>query len=322
MELGFALSSEEHPPNDLVRQAVRAEEEGFSFIGVSDHFHPWVRAQGHSPFVWAVLGAIAQATERIRVGTGVTCPTVRTHPGIVAQAAATVACMMPGRFFLGVGSGEALNEHVFGDRWPPAPVRLEMLEEAVQVIRLLWRGGSQDHYGKHYTVEDATIFTLPDQLPDIVVAASGEKAAALAGRVGDGLWGVSPDADALATFDREGGGGKPRYAQVTVCWAEDEAEARKTALEVWPNAGVKGQLSQDLPTPRHFESAARMLTEDDVAATVVCGPDVSRHVEVIRTYADAGYSHVYIHQVGPDQEGFFRFAREELRPALAGQGLL
>lgn len=321
VELGLALSSEEHPPSALVRQAVRAEETGFSFIGISDHFHPWVKAQGHSPFVWGVLGAIAQATERIPVGTGVTCPTVRLHPAIVAQAAATTACLMPGRFFLGVGSGEALNEHILGDRWPTAPERLEMLEEAVEVIRTLWQGGSQDHHGKHYTVENATIFDLPDTLPDIVVAGGGPKAASLAGRAGDGYWGTVPDREALDAFESDGGAGKPRYGQITVCWAEDEEQARKTAFQVWPNAAIKGQLSQDLPTPKHFEEAAGMVTEDDVAQTVVCGPDVSRHAAVVRKYADAGYTHLYVHQVGPDQDGFIRFWEQELRPALAEKGL-
>jgi coenzyme F420-dependent glucose-6-phosphate dehydrogenase len=322
IELGFSISSEEHPPTDCVRQAVRAEEAGFSFIGISDHFHPWVRTQGHSPFVWGVLGAIAQATERIRVGTGVTCPTVRIHPGIVAQAAATTGCLMPGRFFLGVGSGEALNEHIFGDRWPPAPIRLEMLEEAVGVIRRLWEGGSQDHQGRYYTIEDATIFDLPDPLPEIVVAGSGPAAATLAGRVGDGFWGTAPKPDALEVFEQAGGKGKPRYGQATVCWAEDEQQARKTAMEIWPNVGVPGQLSQDLPTPKHFEEAAQMVTEDDVAEKVVCGPDVDRHVELVERYAAAGYTHVYLHQVGPDQDGFFRFWEDELRPALRQRGVV
>ncbi|MDP9389234.1 MAG: TIGR03557 family F420-dependent LLM class oxidoreductase [Actinomycetota bacterium] len=321
-ELGYALSSEEHTPSDLVRYAARAEEVGFTFAGISDHFHPWVRAQGHSPFVWGVLGAIAQRTERLRLGTGVTCPTVRTHPAIVAQAAATAACLMPGRFFLGVGSGEALNEHVVAQRWPPAPVRLQMLEEAVEVIRTLWKGGSQDHAGRFYTVEDATIFDLPDPLPQIVVAASGPKAASLAARVGDGMWGTSPDPQTMDTFRREGGAGRPCYGQVTVCWADDEDQARKTAFEVWPNAAITGQLSQDLPTPQHFEQAAQMVTEQDVGEKLVCGPDVARHVELVKSYVDGGYTHVYIHQVGPDQEGFFRFWERELRPALASEGLI
>lgn len=322
VELGYALSSEEHSPLDLVRNAVRAEELGFSFAGISDHFHPWVRAQGHSAFVWGVIGAIAQATEDLRLGTGVTCPLVRIHPAVVAHAAATAACLMPGRFFLGVGTGEALNEHVVAERWPPAPVRLEMLEEAVQVIRTLWRGGSQDHAGRHYTVEDATIFDLPEEPTPIVIAGSGPKAAALAGRAGDGLWGTSPDPELIETFRREGGEGKPCYGQVTLCWADDEAAARKTAFEIWPNAAVKGQLSQDLPTPKHFEMAASMVREEDVAEAVVCGPEVAPYVEKVRQYVDSGYTHVYLHQVGPDQEGFFRFWQRELQPALAGEGLI
>lgn len=322
IEIGYALSSEEHTPADLVRHAVRAEEAGFGFAGISDHFHPWVKAQGHSPFVWGVIGAIAEATERLRLGTGVTCPTVRMHPAIVAQAAATAACLMPGRFFLGLGSGEALNEHILGDRWPPAPTRLQMLEEAILVIRTLWKGGSQDHQGRHYTVENATIFDLPEVLPEIIVAAGGTSAAKLAGRAGDGFWGTTADREIIETFDDAGGAGKPRYGQVTLCWAETEEEARKTVFQVWPNAGITGQLSQDLPTPKHFEDAAEMIHEDDLAEKVVCGPDLARHADLVRSYADAGYSHVYIHQVGPDQKGFFRFWENELRPALVDEQVI
>src|SRR4051794_13919971 len=192
-ELGFALSSEDHAPNDLVRQAALAEQAGFTFCLISDHYHPWITKQGHAPFVWSTLGGIAQATSTIRVGTGVTCPLIRIHPAIVAQAAATVGCMMPGRFFLGVGSGENLNEHVLGDRWPLPDERLEMLEEAVQVIRLLWQGGEQTHRGKHYTVDHARIYDLPDELPGVFVAAAQPNAAELAGRIGDGLISTSPD---------------------------------------------------------------------------------------------------------------------------------
>ena len=322
LEIGYGLSSEEHDPAALVRNAARAEEAGFSFASISDHFHPWIREQGHSPFVWGVVGAIAQATQHLSLGTGVTCPTVRTHPAVIAHAAATAACLMPGRFFLGVGTGEALNEHVLGDRWPPAPIRLAMLEEAVEVIRLLWEGGSKDHHGEHYTVEDATIFDLPDQRPPIVVAAAGERAATVAARIGDGMWSVGPNQRATATFDREGGAGRPRYAQMVMCWADDEEEARRTAHRAWPNAAVAGQLTQDLPTPEHFEQAVAMVTEDDVASKVPCGPDVARHVEQVQTFADAGFTHVYLQQVGPDQEGFFRFWGQELRDALAEKGLV
>ena len=315
-EIGYALSSEEHPPMNLVRFARRAEETGFTHALVSDHFHPWVDAQGQSPFVWATLGAIAQGTERLRLGTGVTCPTIRTHPAIIAQAAATIGAMMPGRFFLGVGTGENLNEHVTGARWPSGGERLEMLAEAIDVIRLLWQGGQQTHRGKHYTVEDARIYTLPDELPPIVVAAAKPAAAELAAQ-NDGFVGVSPEAELVQRFEEAGGAGKPRYGQVTICWAEDAEEAKQTAHRVWPNAAVKGELSQELPNPEHFEQASQMVTPDDVAESVVCGPDPEPVFAQIDAYAEAGYDHVYIHQVGRDQEGFFRFAEREILPRYA-----
>jgi G6PDH family F420-dependent oxidoreductase len=314
VEIGYALSSEEHAPNDLVRHARLAEEAGFTYALISDHFHPWVDTQGHSPFVWGVIGGIAQATQRLRLGTGVTCPIIRIHPAIIAQAAATAAAMMPGRFFLGVGTGERLNEHILGDAWPAHAVRLEMLEEAVEVIRLLWKGGTQSHYGYYYTVENARIYTLPDEPPAIMVAASGPEAAEVAGQIGDGFIGTSPEAELIKTFQANGGAGKPRFGQVTVCWATDEAAAKRTANEVWPNAGLKGPLGTELAQPAHFQQAAAMITEDDVAKEVVCGPDPERHAAMIQKYADAGYDHAYVHQVGPDQEGFIRFYAREILP--------
>ena len=317
-ELGYALSSEEHAPLDLVHYASAAEAAGFSYALVSDHFHPWVDKQGHSPFVWSVIGGVAQATERLRLGTGVTCPTIRIHPAIVAQAAATSAVMLPGRFFLGVGTGENLNEHVHGDRWPEGEVRLEMLEEAVDVIRLLWQGGYQSHHGRYYTVEEARIYTLPDEPPPIYVAASKPNAAELAGRLGDGLISTAPDEELVEKFEAAGGQGKPKLGQVTVCFADSEDDAKRTAHEWWPNAGIKGDLSQELALPRHFEDAAEMVSEDDVAQKVVCGPDPDTYFEQIEQFADSGFDHVYLHQVGPDQDGFFRFAKEELLPRYAG----
>jgi G6PDH family F420-dependent oxidoreductase len=311
-EIGYALSSEEHGPADLVRYAALAEERGFGYALVSDHFHPWTDRQGQSAFVWAVVGAIAQATTRLRLGTGVTCPTMRTHPAIIAHAAATAAALMPDRFFLGLGTGENLNEHVLGDAWPEGEVRLEMLTEAVEVIRLLWEGGYQSHRGRHYTVEQARLYTLPEEPPPIVIAADKPEAAKLAATAGDGLVGTSPDGEVLAEFEQAGGGGKPRYGQVTVCWAADEASARKTALEWWPNAALQGELSQELALPRHFEQAAALVSEEDVAETVVCGPDPEAHRAAIQEYADAGYDHVYVHQVGPDQEGFLDFYASEI----------
>lgn len=315
--IGYALSSEEHAPRDLVRYAAEAERAGMSFVSVSDHFHPWIARQGHSPFVWSVLGGIAASTERIEVITGVTCPLIRIHPAIVAQAAATTAAMMPGRFSLGLGTGEALNEHVVGERWPSASERLDMLEEAIAVIRELWSGEDVEHLGAHYRVVDARLYTLPTEPPPILVAAAGPRAAETAGRLADGLVSTSPDADVMDAFTSAGGEGKPRYGQLTVCWAADERSARATAFEWWPTAAVSGELSQELPLPRHFEQAVSDATEEDVAEQVVCGPDPERHVNAIRGYVDAGFDHVYLHQVGPDQEGFFRFFRDELRPRLS-----
>lgn len=318
IEIGYKLCSEEHGPRDLVRFARRAEEAGFTFAMISDHFHPWVDRQGESPFVWGVLGAVAQATERLRVGTGVTCPTMRIHPAIIAHAAATAAALMPGRFLLGVGTGENLNEHVLGQRWPPAEVRREMLEEALEVIRLLWQGGLKSHRGRYYTVENARLYTLPDEPPPILIAASGEKAAELAGRRGDGLIATSPAKKLIREFKAAGGGRKPRYAEVTVCWAEDEAAARRTARAVWPISGMAGPLTSELALPSHFEAAAEGVSEDAIAEDVVCGPDPKRHLEAIRQFAAAGYDHVWVHQVGPDQDGFLAFYEREILPRLAG----
>ena len=317
MEIGYTLSSEEFGPRELVGLARRAEEVGFGFALVSDHYHPWIDRQGHSPFVWTVIGGVAEATEGIPLMTGVTAPIIRYHPAIVAHAAATAGAMMPGRFQLGLGTGENLNEHVIGERWPSADERLEMLEEAIDAIRTLWKGGSQSHRGRFFHVEDARIYDLPDPLPPIFIAAKGDRATELAGRKGDGLVGVAPDADMISTFDRAGGSGKPRYGQVHVCWDRDEASARATAREWWPNTAVPGELSVELPMPRHFEQASELVTEDQVAESIPSGPDPQPMIELVGKFRDAGYDHVYLHQVGPDQEGFLRFAAEELLPKLS-----
>jgi G6PDH family F420-dependent oxidoreductase len=316
LHLGYKLSSEEFGPRDLVRQAARAEAAGFDFALISDHFHPWTDRQGQSPFVWTVLGAIAGATARLRVGTGVTCPTIRTHPAIVAHAAASVAAMMPGRFFLGVGTGENLNEHVTGAKWPPVDVRREMLEEAVKVIRLLWRGGVRSHRGRHYTLESAQLYTLPPRPPPIMVAASGPESARLAGRIGDGFVTADPDPALLRTFRRAGGHGKPSFVEVSVCWARSERQARRTAHEVWALAALEGSLFTEIAQPAHFEAAFKPITEAQVAAAVVCGPDPARHLAAIRRASRAGYDHVCVHQIGPDQEGFVRFYEAEVLPRL------
>src|SRR5215218_8806275 len=232
MDIGYFLSSEEHTPNDLVQHARLAAEAGIRSVWISDHFHPWIDEQGQSPFVWSVIGAIGASSE-LRVGTGVTCPTMRIHPAVIAQAAATATTLCRGGFFLGVGSGENLNEHILGDRWPAPDERLDMLEEAVQVLRTLWEGGMQTHRGKHYTVENARVFDLPDEPVSVAVAAAQPLAAELAGRIGDALITVSADEEITGKF-KEAGGTGPVYAQFHVCWHEDAQQARKLAHEVWP----------------------------------------------------------------------------------------
>jgi G6PDH family F420-dependent oxidoreductase len=314
MKIGYFLSSEEFDPREILDQARRAEQAGFHGLWISDHYHPWNDEQGHSGFVWSMIGALAEATS-LPVTTGVTCPTTRIHPAIIAQAAATSGVLHDGRFNLGVGTGEALNEHILGDRWPEADERLDMLEEAVEVIRLLWQGGQQSHRGRHYTVENARLYTLPPEPPGIIMAAGGPAAATLAGEAADGIWAVAPKPELLEKYTEAGGSG-PRYGQVKLCWAPDEDQAKKTAFEWWPNAGIGGELSQELALPRHFEQAAQLVTPDDLAEKLPLGPDPDRHAEAIKAFVDAGYDHVYVHQIGPDQEGFFDFWERELAPRL------
>jgi G6PDH family F420-dependent oxidoreductase len=316
---GYTLSSEEHPPARLVTLARQAEDAGFDFVSISDHYHPWITAQGHSPFVWSVLGSVAAVTKQLRVGVGVTCPTVRIHPAVIAHAAATTALLFEGRFFFGVGTGEALNEHILGHRWPPADVRRAMLEEAVEIIRALWTGDTVDHRGAFYEVENARLFDPPSEPPPIIVSGFGDEAVRLAARIGDGYWGHAPDREVIDLYHQDGGTG-PRYAQLNVCWAEDITTARKTVHKIWPNGGISGQLSQDLPTWTHFEQAAELVREDDAAASVPCGPAVEGVLDSVRQFVAAGYDHLYFHQIGPDQDGFFRFWTEELQPALDDQG--
>ena len=315
-QFGYALSSEEHGPTDLVLNAKRAEGAGFEFATISDHFHPWIDNQGQSPFVWTVLGAIAQATGRITLGTSVTCPTMRTHPAIVAQAAATTADLMPKRFFLGVGTGEALNEHIIGERWPSADERRAMLVEAIDVIRELWTGDMVSHEGPYFTLVDARLYTMPKTLPPIYIAAGGKQSAALAGEHGDGLIATSPDAEVTKAFDDAGGRGKPRFGQVKVVWHKDEDEARRIAMHYWPTSAIPGELGQELPLPRHFEQAAKLVTEDALAEHIVCGADVARHVDAFGDFVDAGFTHVYVHQIGPEQSTFFEAYEREVLPEL------
>jgi G6PDH family F420-dependent oxidoreductase len=311
MELGYWLSSEEFGPRDLVANAAHAERAGFPFALVSDHFHPWVDAQGQSPFVWTTIGGIAAATERIEVGTAVTCPLIRIHPAVVAHAAATCAALLDGRFFLGVGTGENLNEHVLGDKWPQPSVRLEMLDEAVEILRLLWQGGYRSHRGPHYTVERARLYTLPEEPPPVVVAAAAEEAAKLAGRIGDGYMNTKPDAELVRAYEGAGGAG-PRYGKLMCCFLDDEREARRRLRKVWPSTALGGTLGQDLATPSDFEVAVEHVPEDAAAESAVLGRDPEAYRAKLEEWARAGFTHVALHHVGPEQAEFVDFAGKTL----------
>jgi G6PDH family F420-dependent oxidoreductase len=309
------LSSEEHSPAKLIEIAVAAEDAGFDFVSISDHYHPWIGEQGHSPFVWSLLGALSQATTDLEVGVGVTCPTVRIHPAVNAQAAATAACLLEGRFTWGVGSGEALNEHLLGDRWPPADVRLEMLEEAIEIARGLWAGESFTHRGKHYMVEDARVFDLPNELPPIVVSAFGDKAVEVAARAGDGLWVTGMPAETIDKYHAEGGEG-PIWTQLSLCWDPDKDEAVDRAHRLWPNTALTGQLNQDLRTVEDFEHAVEMVDRDDMEKALPCGPDAGPILESIEEAAKLGIDHIYLHQVGDPTEGFIEFWKDQIKPEL------
>jgi G6PDH family F420-dependent oxidoreductase len=239
---------------------------------------------------------------------------MRIHPAIIAQAAATVAVMMPGRFFIGVGSGENLNEHIVGQKWPPTQVRQEMLEEALGVIRLLWKGGIQSHRGRYFTVENARLYTLPEKAPPIYVAAGGGKMSELAARVGDGLVTAGDEKHVIKAFNSAGGRKKPKYAQLTVCWARTEKDPRQIAREWWPIAALPWSLLSELALPKYFEEAAESTSEDAIAEALVCGPDPEKHIAKIRKMVKAGADHVFVHQVGKDQEGFFRFYERYVLP--------
>jgi G6PDH family F420-dependent oxidoreductase len=315
MRIGYFLATEEFGPVELLEQARAAERCGFDALWVSDHYHPWNDAQGQSSFVWSLIGAVSQVC-RLPVSTAVTCPTVRVHPAVVAQAAATSAVICRGGFVLGVGSGEALNEHILGDPWPDAEVRLEMLEEAVEVIRALWAGGFVSHRGRHYTVQQARVYTLPGQPPPIYMSGFGPKAIALAGRIADGFISTAPDPGSVRAFREAGGGDKPAQGGFKAAFAADEEEGARIAYQRWPNSPLPGELSQVLPSPRHIEQASTLVTPESVRESFVCGPDPQAHLEKIDEYAEAGFDEVYVANTGPHQDGFFRMYADEVLPKL------
>ncbi|CAL9512341.1 F420-dependent glucose-6-phosphate dehydrogenase [Streptomyces sp. enrichment culture] len=318
IKIGYKLAAEAFGPTELIRQAVAAEEAGFDFVEISDHFHPWLDKQGHSPFAWSVLGGIAARTSRVQLATGVTCPTVRYHPAIIAQAAATLALMSDGRFVLGLGSGERLNEHVVGKGFPDAVrTRHEMLREALEIIRLLWRGGYRSYEGKHLRLEDARVFDLPDEPPLIAVAAGGPASARLAAELGDGLFATDPEPGIVGRY-REAGGAGPRYAEVPMAWAPDEHTAARAALETnrWAVTGWK--VMSELPNPVNFDAATTTVREEDILGQFACGTDPDRYVQVTQQFVDAGFDHLVMQNAGPDPDGFLDFYRRELDTRLRG----
>ncbi|GGM79135.1 TIGR03557 family F420-dependent LLM class oxidoreductase [Dactylosporangium sucinum] len=313
MKLGYFLSSEEYTPAQLVEQARLAQDAGFEGLWISDHYHPWNDEQGQSPLVWSMIGALSQMVH-IPVTTAVTCPIMRIHPAVIAQAAATSAVLLDGRFVLGVGTGEALNEHIYGDAWPGAGERLGMLEEAVHVMRELWEGGVVSHRGKHFTVEQARVYTRPETPPKVYMSAFGPKAIGLAGDIADGFISVVPNAEHVEQFRKAGGAGKPVQGGFKGCWAPSADEAVQIAHRLWPNAGLPGELSQVLPSPRHFEQASQLVTPSMVRDAIACGPDPDRHASMLRTYEEAGFDEVYVAPVGPHYRELIDLYRKSFLP--------
>jgi len=316
VRIGYTMMCEQRSPADLVTDAVRAEEARFDFAVISDHFHPWVEAQGHAPYAWAVLGAAAQATERIPLMTYVTTPTIRYHPAIVAQKAATIALLAPGRFRLGLGAGEQLNEHVVGRGFPPVDVRHEMLAEAVTIMRRLWDGGSVTHHGKHFTVESAKLFDRPEKPPPIGIAASGPASCRLAGQVADLLIAVEPKAELVQGFAAAGGAGKPVVGQPAVCWGPDEAACRRLAHEQFAWSAGDWKIRAELPNTTNFQSFAQVVSEEEVAQSIPCGPRVEPIVRAVKQWVAAGFTELALVQIGPTQAEFCDFYARELGPAL------
>ncbi|MFF5403156.1 LLM class F420-dependent oxidoreductase [Streptomyces misionensis] len=317
VQIGYTMMTEQAGPRELVDHLVRAEEAGFDFSVTSDHYFPWLRSQGHSPYAWSVLGAAAQATSRIPLMTYVTCPTRRYHPAVVAQKAATVQLLSEGRFRLGLGSGENLNEHVVGGGWPPVDVRHEMLEEALEIIRALFRGDHVTYHGEHFDVESARLWDLPDQPPPIGVAVSGEQSCRLAGHLADLVIATEPKAGLLEAFDRHGGEGKPRIGQLPVSYGTDRDAAVERAHAQFRWFGLGWKVNSELPHPDSFAAATQFVTPDDVASAIPCGDDPEDFVAAVRPYAEAGFDEIALVQIGGEtQPDFLDWSAKTLLPAL------
>jgi G6PDH family F420-dependent oxidoreductase len=313
MKIGLKIATESFGPQEVIRQAAAAEEAGFDFVELSDHYHPWLDNQGHSAFTWTLLGAIAARTERLELATGVTCPMIRYHPAIIAQAAATTALVSEGRFTLGIGAGERLNEHVVGAGWPAVRIRHQMLREALEIIRLLWQGGYQSYEGKYLQLEDARVFDLPEVPPTIAVATGGPSASRIAAELGDGLFATEPKPDLVDKYHQAGGDG-PRYVEVPLAWAPDEHEAAQAVLSTtrWALTGWK--VMSELPNPINFDAATTTVRKEDILQQFACGQDPDRHLEQIQQFVDAGFDSIVLMNAGPDPDGFLDFFQRELQP--------
>ncbi|HET6357401.1 LLM class F420-dependent oxidoreductase [Streptomyces sp.] len=316
--IGYTMMTEQAGPRELVNHVVQAEDAGFDFSVASDHYFPWLRSQGHSPYAWSVLGAAAQATSRIPLMTYVTCPTFRYHPVVVAQKAATMQLLSEGRFRLGLGSGENLNEHVVGGGWPPVNVRHEMFEEAVVIIRALFEGGHVTHHGTHFDVDSARLWDLPDDLPPIGIAVSGEQSCSIAGRLAEFVIATEPEADLLTSFDRHGGEGKARVGQLPVCYDRDRDAAVRRAYDQFRWFGGGWKVNAELPHPESFESATQFVRPEDVAGAIPCGDNIDDFVEAVRPYVDAGFTEVALVQIGGEtQHDYLGWSAKRLLPALS-----
>ncbi|WP_328656084.1 LLM class F420-dependent oxidoreductase [Streptomyces sp. NBC_00334] len=316
-QIGYTMMTEQAGPRELVGHLVRAEEVGFDFSVTSDHYFPWLRSQGHAPYAWSVLGAAAQATSRIPLMTYVTCPTFRYHPAVVAQKAATLQLLSEGRFRLGLGSGENLNEHVVGGGWPSVDVRHEMLQEAVEIIRALFEGGHVNHRGAHFDVESARLWDLPDSAPPIGVAVSGERSCKLAGEFADLVIATEPKAGLLDAFDRHGGAGKPRVGQLPVSYDPDRDTAIRRAHSQFRWFGSGWKVNSELPHPDSFDAATQFVTPDDVAESIPCGDDPDAFVAAVRPYVEAGFTEIALVQIGGEsQPAFLDWSEKTLLPAL------
>ncbi len=319
LRIGYTLSSEEFDPITLTRLGQMAEDEGFSFLGVSDHFHPWIDKQGQSPFVWNVIGALSQVTKTANVFMGVNCPIIRYHPAIIAQAAATSQYQLQGRFVLGVGTGENLNEHIVGAGWPPIHIRQEMLTEAIFIMRLLWEGGYKSFKGDYYHIDAARIYTLPKNPIPIIISGMGSKSALLAAELGDGLVTTVPDEKLITIFERNGGRDKPKYAQMTVCFDQSSDRAKEILKKTWPLSGIPKPLNTELRLPRDFESTSKLVRIEDVSKNVPTGADTEAILQAMQKYIDTGFDHIYIHNIGPNQEQFIKFFSKEILPKFKQQ---